>query len=284
MHLGLDGFVVVVTGASGGIGFATARVLADEGACVVLVAGTRAAELEETVARHAWARNALVQGADVTDAAAIERVFEAARQRFGRVDGAVACAGTWPPEDCRLDVLPPDRLRRVIDVNLMGSIHTARAWLLSLVATGPRADGRGAAAVLVGSTAGRFGERGHADYAIAKAGLRGLLLSLKNECVEVDPYARVNLVEPGWTRTPMAEDALRIPGAIERTVRTMALAQIGRAVDVARVIAMLLSPIASRHVSGEAVLVAGGMEGRVVREHDAVDARAIWRRLDDGSV
>lgn len=283
MDLGLGGYTVVVTGASSGIGLATARVLAQEGASLALVAGSRLAHLESLVASEPWRERALCLAADVTRPEEQDRVFLAARERFGRVDGAVASAGVWPPEDQRLDQLPLARLRRTIEVNLMGAIYTARSWLHSLAETGPRGDGLGSALVLVGSTAGRFGERGHVDYSVSKAGLYGLLKSLKNEAVALDRYARVNLVDPGWTRTEMAEEALHVPGAVERTVRTMALAQIARAEDVARAAVVLLSPVASRHVTGEALLVAGGMEGRVLREAEDVDAGSIWRRLDDGS-
>ena len=131
---------------------------------------------------------------------------------------------------------------------------------------------------MTGSTAGRFGERGHADYAAAKAGLLGLARSLKNEIVALDPYGRVNVVEPGWTVSDMTRANLHEPGVLEGVVRTMALRQLARPVDVARTVAFLLSP-AARHVSGEVVGVAGGMEGRVLWERDDVDAQAVRRRL-----
>jgi 3-oxoacyl-[acyl-carrier protein] reductase len=167
-----------------------------------------------------------------------------------------------------------------VAVNLLGAAWTARAWMASLARHGPRADGRGAAWVAVGSTAGRFGEAGHADYAMAKAGLRGLMLSLKNEVVRLDPYARANLVSPGWTVTEMARPALDEPGAVAGVLRTMPLRQLARPEDVARVVATLLSPAASRHVSGEDITVAGGMEGRVQWAVEDVDVPAVRARLD----
>ncbi len=104
---------------------------------------------------------------------------------------------------------------------------------------------------------------------------------MKNEIVDVDPYARVNLIEPGWTVTHMARPALEQPGVISKVVRTMPLRQLGRAQDVARAALFLASPAASRHVSGEVISVAGGMEGRVQWEASDVDESAIRRRLDD---
>src|SRR5664279_2678642 len=63
-----------------------------------------------------------------------------------------------------------------------------------------------------------FGESGHAEYAAAKAGLHGLMLSLKNEIVHLDPFGRVNLVQPGWTVTHMARPALQQPGVIGKVL------------------------------------------------------------------
>jgi 3-oxoacyl-[acyl-carrier protein] reductase len=118
--------------------------------------------------------------------------------------------------------------------------------------------------VLVGSTAGRFGEAGHADYASAKAAIQvGLLLSLKNEIVRVAPRGRVNAVAPGWTYSPMTRGALD-EALVERSTRTMALRKVAVADDIARAIVVLASDELSGHVTGELVTVAGGMEGRTI--------------------
>jgi 3-oxoacyl-[acyl-carrier protein] reductase len=116
---------------------------------------------------------------------------------------------------------------------------------------------------------------------VSKTGLYGLLRSLKNEIVTLDPYGRVNLVEPGWTATEMARPTLEQPGRVERIVRTMPLRQIARPADIARAVVFLCSPLAARHISGETLTVAGGMEGRVVWESDQVDAPAVRRRIDE---
>lgn len=137
----------------------------------------------------------------------------------------------------------------------------------------------GAALVFTGSTAAKFGERGHADYATAKAALYGLMRSLKNEIVALDPFGRVNIVEPGWTITEMSRRAIDDPGVVAKVVRTMPLHQIARADDIARVAAWLASPLAARHVSGESVTVAGGMEGRVLAEADTISGTAVLARL-----
>jgi 3-oxoacyl-[acyl-carrier protein] reductase len=265
MDLALADKVVLVTGASGGIGRGLAAGFADEGARLVLVARTRAAALRAWIEERSWRDRAVVVEADVRSPESIAAAADAGVERWGRLDVAVTSAGVWPPEDRRLDTLPPERAREVIETNLLGTLWTARAFFSALARTGPRSDGHGASLVLIGSTAGRFGERGHADYAATKSALRGVALSLKNEIVELDPAGRVNLVEPGWTVTPMTEDQLADEAVVERVLATAPLARIGRVEDVVGAVLWLASPTAARHVTGETITVAGGMEGRRLR-------------------
>jgi 3-oxoacyl-[acyl-carrier protein] reductase len=147
-------------------------------------------------------------------------------------------------------------------------LFTARSFLRELAATGARSDGAGASIVFIGSTAGRFGEAEHAEYAASKAGLIGLMRSLKNEIVALDPGGRVNVVEPGWTVTDLTRATLDAK-VIARVTATMPLAQLARPEDVAAAVVALASPALSRHVSGQIVTVAGGMEGRLLRDPKA---------------
>lgn len=259
MDLGYRGLVAVVTGASGGIGEGLARALAAEGATVVVHAHTRPDAL-------GWAPavGAHPVGGDLSDPDATDALFAQVRERFGRIDVLFANAGRWPEPDLRLDQTPAASLRRTIDDNLWSATWSARAFVGTLAATGPRPDGLGAAVVFTGSTAGRFGEAGHAAYATAKAALRGLTATLKNEIVQVDPWARVNLVEPGWTVTPTIAPHVD-PALIERVTRTMPLRRIATVDDIVSAALFLGSSRAARHVSGEILTVAGGMEGRVQR-------------------
>lgn len=280
MDLQLAGKVVLITGASGGIGRALAEAFAGEGARLALTGNTQHAELEAWLA-GARLREAIPLRADTTDPASIDAAFDAARARFGRVDVAIANAGRWTPEHALLHEASVERIRDNVSINLLGTIWTARAFFRTLAATGPRGDGHGASFAMIGSTAGRFGEKGHAEYAASKAGMHGLLRTLKNEIVELDPYARVNLIEPGWTVTHMARPALQQKGVIERVVKTMPLRQLGRAQDVARAALFLASPAMSRHVSGEIVTVAGGMEGRTLWDAAQIDEEAVRRRAGE---
>lgn len=277
MDLQLAGKVVLITGASGGIGRALAEAFAGEGAKLALTGCGKYPELEAWLAESRIA-DAVALRADTTDPRSIGAAFDAARARFGRVDVAIANAGRWTPEFALLHQASPERIRENLETNLFGTIWTARAFFTSLVATGARGDGHGASLVMIGSTAGRFGEKGHAEYAAGKAAMYGLLRSLKNEIVELDPFARVNLIEPGWTVTHMARAALEQPGAIGSVVRTMPLRQLGRAADVARAALFLASPAMSRHVSGEVITVAGGMEGRVQWDPARIDEASIRAR------
>jgi len=238
---------VLVTGGSGGIGAACVRLFAAEGARVA-VHYNRGRERAEA------AGGAQVVQADLTREDEVARLFA----RTGALDVCVANAGVWPEEDVPVAELPLERWRATLDANLTATFLTARGFLAQL-------GDREGALVLVGSTAGIFGEAGHADYAAAKAAvLGGLLLSLKNEAVRRNPRTRVNAVAPGWTATPMAgpiDDA-----AVARISRTMALRKVATAEDVAAQIVALASPLVSGHVTGQVVTVAGGMEGRTIHD------------------
>jgi 3-oxoacyl-[acyl-carrier protein] reductase len=239
---------VLVTGASGGIGSACARAFAAEGAQVVAHyhRGRKPAEALGDVQ--------LAQ-ADLTAEEEVERLFKEA----GDLDVCAAVAGVWPSEDVPVWELPLERWERTLRENLTITFLTARGFLRGVARRGH------GSLVLVGSTAGIFGEAGHADYAAAKSAVvQGLLLSLKNEVVRVAPLARVNAVCPGWTASPMTRRELDDPALVERVTRTMALRKVASPEDVARQVVALASDEVSGHVTGQVVVVAGGMEGRML--------------------
>jgi 3-oxoacyl-[acyl-carrier protein] reductase len=248
VETGLRGKRVLVTGASGGIGSACVAAFLAEGAEVVAHyhRGRERAEALGDVA--------LVQ-ADLTREDEAERLFE----ETGELDVCAAVAGVWPAEDAPVWSLSLERWERTLRENLTSTFLTARGFLRSAERSGH------GSLVLVGSTAGMFGEAGHADYAAAKSAVAyGLLLSLKNEIVRIAPTGRVNCVCPGWTKTPMARPEVDDPEVIDRVTRTMALRKIATPQDIARQVVVLSSDELSGHVSGQVVVVAGGMEGRTL--------------------
>jgi 3-oxoacyl-[acyl-carrier protein] reductase len=247
METGLAGKRVLVTGASGGIGGACVRAFAAEGAEVV-------AHYHRGRERAEALGNVTLVGADLTREDEVERMFAEA----GRLDVCAAVAGVWPSEDVPAWELPLTRWEATLRANLTTAFLTARGFLREVARNGH------GSLVLVGSTAGRFGEAGHADYAAAKSAvMAGLLLSVKNEIVRVAPKARVNAVAPGWTVSPMTRGSLD-ENVLERVTRTMALRKVAVPEDVARQVVVLASDELSGHVTGEVVTVAGGMEGRTI--------------------
>lgn len=250
METGLRGKRVLVTGASGGIGSACARAFMEEGADVV-------AHYHQGRERAEGLGDVQLVQADLTREDEVDRLFSEA----GGLDVCAAVAGVWPREDVPVWELELERWERTLRENLTATFLTARGFLRGVARRG---HGN---LVVIGSTAAIFGEAGHADYASAKSALvHGLLLSLKNEVVRVAPRARVNAVCPGWTASPMTRQELDDPELIERVTRTMALRKVATPDDIARQVVVLASDELSGHVTGQVVVVAGGMEGRLVHQ------------------
>jgi 3-oxoacyl-[acyl-carrier protein] reductase len=253
VETGLAGKGVLVTGASGGIGAACVVAFREEGARV-------AAHYHRGGERAEATRADVIVGGDLRDEGEVARVFAEARDGLGRIDVCAAVAGVWPSEDVPVWELPLERWEETLRANLTVTFLTARAFLVEVARNGH------GALVMIASTAGIVGEAGHADYAAAKSAIaHGLLLSLKNEVVRVAPRARVNVVAPGWTESPMTRGHVD-PEHVRKISRTMALRKVAQPEDVARQVVVLASNELSGHVTGQVIVVAGGMEGRVVHE------------------
>jgi len=270
MDAHLAGKVVLVTGASGGIGSAMARRFSAEGASVILHYRTgrqRAARLARELGE-----SSLPIGADLTREAEVKRLFATARKRFGRVDTLVVNAGSWASESESIADLSLARWRQTVDAVLTSAFLSLREFSRLM-----REQRRGNA-VLVASTAGVFGEAGHADYASAKAAMAyGLVRTLKNEFARLAPHTadycggRINCLCPGWTAVPRNAARLGDAAVVRKVTATMALPQIGRPDDMAHAAVFLASDVLARHITGQTLVVAGGMEGRLLWQADEVD-------------
>jgi 3-oxoacyl-[acyl-carrier protein] reductase len=257
MDTGLKGKGVLVTGASGGIGSAVARAFAAEGALVGVHYRSnrgRAEQIAEEI-------GGVALHTDLTVESEADALVPDAVHALGRLDVLVANAGAWPEDDVPIWEMSHERWLSTVASNLGAAFLSCRSFLRHVAST------RAGNIVLIGSTAGLFGEAGHADYAASKSAIvYGLAKSLKNEIVRVAPTGRVNAVCPGWTRTDMTREALDDPRHVPRVTRTMALRKVAGAGDVARAVLFLASDELAGHVTGEVVTVAGGMEGRVLHE------------------
>ena len=254
----LQGLRVLVTGGSGGIGGAVARRVAAAGGVPVLHCRRNRAAAE-AVARDCGEPAAVVQ-ADLRDEVEVEQMY-AQVLAGGRLDAVVVNAGIWVEQSIPLQRMSLAQWQGTLDSDLTSAFLTCRGFFRHLEEQ-PRDE---ASVVLIGSTAGLFGEAGHADYAAAKAAMaHGLTASLKNEIVALARRGRVNCVCPGWVRTPMAAAALADPSAVAHATACVAMHKVAEPDDVAAAVTWLLSATASGHVSGVVLPVDGGMEGRLL--------------------
>ncbi|KAJ7637105.1 NAD(P)-binding protein [Roridomyces roridus] len=256
MDLDLEDTHVLITGASGGIGIEIARLFLEQGARVTAQynnnAGTLSALPQEKLR---------VVQADLSVEDQVQRLFNDGP--FGPVGILVVNHGVSPPDELLVD-MSLERWQSTIDTNLTASFLVAREYLRKLSSAPDQVKSK-ANILFVGSTAGKYGEAGHADYAASKSAIMyGLTLSLKNEIVKIAPMARVNTVAPGWVRTPKKMEKLKDPIFVHRALATVPLKKPAEPWDIATQVVCLCSTKISGHISGQVVLVDGGMEGRLL--------------------
>jgi 3-oxoacyl-[acyl-carrier protein] reductase len=244
----LAGKRVLITGASRGIGRATAQRLAREGAKIAVNYKGNAEAAEETkrLVEQAGSKAALIQG-DVSAEADAERIVkEAVAFGEGKIDILVNNAGTT--RDDLLIRMTPEQWDTVMDLTLRG------AFLITKAAMRPMMKARFGRIVNVSSVAGVSGNAGQANYASAKAGLIGFTKTVAREMASRN--ITCNAVAPGFVPTDLTNALIK---TMEETIlKQIPLGRFGKVEDVANAIAFLVSEEAS-YITGQVLQIDGGM-------------------------
>ncbi|HVH27837.1 MAG TPA: SDR family oxidoreductase [Vicinamibacterales bacterium] len=234
------GRVVLITGASRGIGAATARLAAQSGyaVCVNYHRNVTAAEAVVADVRAAGSR-AVAVGADVAVEDDVVRLFETCDQELGGLTALVNNAGILEHQ-MRVDAMSAPRLARVFATNVVGSILCAREAVRRM---STRYGGSGGAIVNISSGAARLGSPGeYVDYAATKGAIDTFTIGLAREVAEEG--IRVNAVRPGFIYTDMHASGGE-PGRVDRVKESVPMKRGGTADEVARAVLWLLSDEAS---------------------------------------
>lgn len=244
----MDQKVAIVTGASRGIGAATAERLGAAGWAVAVNYASNEMAAKETAARiEAQGGQAMVIQGDTSSEPDVGRLFETVKTTWGRLDGLVNNAGIVGPRG-RLEALTHADIERVLAVNVAGYILCARAAIRQM---STRHGGNGGVIVNVSSGSAHRGNPNNSIlYAVSKGAVNSLTIGLSQEVA--GEGIRVNAVAPGLTRTDMPD-----PDALVRQAPTIPMGRVGEADEIAQGIVWLMSDAAS-YVAGANLRIAGG--------------------------
>ena len=241
------GKTAVVTGASRGVGRATAIRLAEGGANVVVNYLSNDVEALETVrvCQNKGVEAIAVQ-ADVSDMVEAQKLARQTVDRFGQIDLLVCNAGVW--EGAPIEDMTEEIWNKVINTNLKS------AWATTKACVTPMKKRPNGAIVMVASTSGQRGEANYSNYSASKGGMISFTKALSSELC---PKIRVNAVAPGWIETAMVRPAFEDDDYYKSVIDAIPLKRIATTDDVALSICFLLSDW-SRHITGEILNINGG--------------------------
>lgn len=244
--------VMLITGASRGIGAATARLAAAEGYALCLNFHHRADAAQQLLEElKSTGTQAIAVAADVADETQVARLFATIDEQFGRLDVLINNAGMLERQ-MRLDEMDAARLIRVFAVNVTGSFLCAREAVKRM---STRYGGKGGSIVNVSSIAAKLGAPNeYIDYAAAKGAIDSMTLGLAKEVAAEG--IRVNAVRPGVIRTEIHASGGE-PGRVERVKASVPMGRGGEAEEVAEAILWLAGEKAS-YTSGALLDVSGG--------------------------
>ncbi len=243
----LKGKTAIVTGASRGIGRATALRLAEAGANVVVNYFQHKGDAEAVVKLcEEKSVSAVSVQADVSKLADAEKLTRTAIERFGSVDLLVANAGIW--EGDAIEKMSEELWDKVLDANLKGT------WTVCKTAAAQFKKQNSGNIVIVSSTAGQRGEAGYSNYAASKGGQISFTKAL---AMELAPTVRVNCVAPGWVDTGLNNSVFGDEEFVHRVIDGIPLKRVATADDIALSIVFLASDWA-RHITGEILNNNGG--------------------------
>ena len=255
MNSDLEGKVVLVTGGAGGIGSVISKSFGEQGAKVI-IHYNNSKENAEKISKEI---NGFAVNADLTDSKQTKELFNSIIQKEGKIDICIANAGKYPKDYAPLWEIESDRWNNTVSTNLSLTYNTSRYFLKHASET------KKGSLVLIGSTAGLYGEAGHADYAAAKGAITsGLLRTMKNDAALIGNGVRVNAIAPGWTVSQKKIDEGLDQTRVNRITSTMSLKKLAKPEDVANSAIMLASDSLSGHITGQVIEIAGGMEGRQI--------------------
>ncbi|MBA3692015.1 MAG: 3-oxoacyl-ACP reductase FabG [Acidobacteria bacterium] len=242
-----QGKTAIITGASRGVGRATALRLAESGANVVVNYLSREEDANETVkeCENCGFGAIAVQG-DVSVWTDAHNLANKAIEKFGRIDLLVLNAGIW--EGAPIEEMSEEVWNKVLNTNLKA------AWAMSKACVPSMKKQPSGAIVLVSSTAGQRGEANYSNYAASKGGQISFTKALASELC---PKIRVNAVAPGWIETAMVRPVFEDEEYKQSVINAIPLQRMATTDDVALSICFLLSDW-SRHITGEILNINGG--------------------------